>query len=504
MTRIMINSTALCFLMLSVASANNWPMFRGGDHGRAATADIPMEFGPGTNELWSVDLERGHSSPVVWDQSIYVTSHVRDSKTLSVHSIDASNGHERWKVDLDVPEIERFFHAESSAASSSVATDGKHVVAYFGSSGVYCLDHSGSQLWHFPMDPSNSYGGSGCSPIIHDGLVYLQQYSRGQGFALAIELSNGKLKWRHDYPNRGAVMGPSGSGTAVVHDDQVIFHNTDGISAHELKTGDVVWSVQADTVACSTPVISGDYVYVATYVQTGEASLRPKPAPMWKDLLLKSDDDKDGRISAAELPAEDLFYFDRPETNSPGTAFRIGLSQVDRNRDEIVDEVEWNSFRDRFERRRSVSKDHGLLAIKLGGTGDISKSHVTVIVKQAIPEVPSPVVDSNRIFIVKNGGILTCADLKTNKRLYKKRIGSRGTHYASPIVVGNHLLVADGAGNVVIVDVTGDKAVTVAKNVIGERIFATPAVVDDTIFVRTESKLYAFGGKRTAAIDRQP
>ena len=491
-TNVFSMTPCLYCMIVGAVLADNWPHFRGPNAGHAATSNIPNEFGPGNNELWSVDLERGLSSPIIWGDSIYLTSHVRDSKTVSVHSIDARNGKTKWKKDLDVLELERFSHGESSAASSSVATDGEKVIAFFGSSGVYCLNKEGSQLWHYAMKPSQSYGGSGCSPMIHDGLVYLQQYSRGRGFSLALDLVSGELKWKHEYPNRGAVMGPSGSGTAIVHNNHVIFHNTDGVAAHDLKSGAVIWFAQLNTEACSTPVVSGDHVYVATYAPTGETSLRPKPTPEWEGLLASNDKDGDGFISESEFPQGDIYYFARPEANSPGTSYQIGLSRVDRNRDKQVDEEEWTRFRTRFERGRAANTDHGLLAIKLGGTGDVSNSHVTVLENQGIPEVPSPVIDSNRVFIVKNGGILTCIDLDSNKRLFRKRIGSRGTHYASPIIVGKRMLVADGTGSIVIVDISGNRPVPVARNRIGDRIFATPAIVNNRLFVRTETKLHAF------------
>jgi outer membrane protein assembly factor BamB len=111
--------------------------------------------------------------------------------------------------------------------------------------------------------------------------------------------------------------------------------------------------------------------------------------------------------------------------------------------------------------------------------------------RQSIPEVPSPLYHDGRVYIVKNGGILTCVDASTGKRLYRKRIGSSGTHYASPVLCNDLLYIASGAGHVAVVDISGETPEILAKNNFDEQIFATPAIIDNTILVRTARRLYA-------------
>ena len=475
----------------TVVTADNWPSFRGSSDGFVAESDIPTEFGPGNHEAWSIDLPRGHSSPTVWNGTVYLTAHTPKTNTLHVYALDGETGAESWHKEISVNEVENFIHPDGSAAASSIATNGTHVIAYFASSGIYCFNADGEQLWHFPMETARSYSGASSSPIIHNNIVYVQRVASGSTFVVAINFNTGKQIWRHDFPVLGRLGSKSGAATVRATDKELIVHNTTGVSAHDLKTGEIIWSVRAATTATSSLVLTDTHVYAATYVQTGEEALRPD-LPAWETLLKSTDKDNDQNVSAAEFPRE-LFWFRRPEGEaSPQSSPRIRINHVDFNKDGKVGEQEWNGFKKRFESNRENVTDHGLLAIQLGGKGDVTKTHMTVVEKQGLPEVPSPVIGNSHLFMIKNGGILTCIDIKANKRLYRQRLGTTGTHFASPVLTGNLLIVCDGTGQIMIADVSGDRPKVVSKTLLDDRVFATPTVVDDTLYIRTESKLYAF------------
>ena len=108
-------------------------------------------------------------------------------------------------------------------------------------------------------------------------------------------------------------------------------------------------------------------------------------------------------------------------------------------------------------------------------------------------EVNRPLVDHGQVYLIKDGGILTCVDAATGDRLYRQRIGVTGTYYASPILVGERLYVASGDGVVAVIDVSGDEPEVLATNDLGERVFATPAAVGGVLYLRTEVRMYAFG-----------
>lgn len=135
--------------------------------------------------------------------------------------------------------------------------------------------------------------------------------------------------------------------------------------------------------------------------------------------------------------------------------------------------------------------DHGLLSIDLGGKGDITKTHVTVIETRNIPEVPSALAHQGRIYLVKDGGIVNCFDAKLGKRLFRTRLAATGSYFASPIAVNDRIYLTSVAGRITVL-LAGDEYGVIAANDLSERILATPAVVDGTLYVRTLQHLYAF------------
>jgi hypothetical protein len=167
----------------------------------------------------------------------------------------------------------------------------------------------------------------------------------------------------------------------------------------------------------------------------------------------------------------------------------LGMVDNDKNRELTKDE--WNNFAHRFS---SFVKDHGLLAIKLGGEGDLTETHTTILEKRNIPEVPSPLITQGRLYMVKNGGIVSCIDVESGEGLQRMRVSASGSYYASPIAVGDRVYLASGNGVVTVLR-AGDKLEVVAENDLGEKIMATPAAVDGTLYVRTDRRLYAFSSR---------
>jgi outer membrane protein assembly factor BamB len=102
----------------------------------------------------------------------------------------------------------------------------------------------------------------------------------------------------------------------------------------------------------------------------------------------------------------------------------------------------------------------------------------------SIPEVPSPVAFRDRVYVVRNGGILSCFDAATGKQIFRARVGAPGPYYASPVLADGKLFVASGDGVVVVLS-PGDELEILATNDIGEPIFASPAVSRGVIYVRT-------------------
>ena len=133
-----------------------------------------------------------------------------------------------------------------------------------------------------------------------------------------------------------------------------------------------------------------------------------------------------------------------------------------------------------------------MLAIRLGGTGDVTQTHIVWEDSRGVPEVPSPICKDDRLFLVKNGGIVYCRRAKTGDLLFQERLGAIGGYYASPITAGDKVYFASERGVVTVIN-AADQFNVVARNDLSESIMATPAIVDGVIYLRTSKSLYAFG-----------
>ena len=170
----------------------------------------------------------------------------------------------------------------------------------------------------------------------------------------------------------------------------------------------------------------------------------------------------------------------------------VPFALVDADKSGDVNAQEWNGLLATVEGMKS---EHGLLAIKSGGRGEVTATNVMWREKRSVPEVPSPVVYENRVYSVRNGGILTCLDATTGRVVYRERLGAPGPYYSSPVVAGGRLFVGPGDGALVVV-APGDALKVLARNDFNEPIFATPAVSSEgVLYVRTPSALFAFADR---------
>jgi hypothetical protein len=253
-----------------------------------------------------------------------------------------------------------------------------------------------------------------------------------------------------------------------------------------------VWAAKCNTTATSTPVLAGDEVIVAAWNKMGEPSLRP-PFPTFEELISEHDANDDQRINRGELPT--LWIFHRPDgAEAPMNGGTIAFGFADKNRDRGITAEEWATTVHELERFRSGYDTHGVLAIRIDSHGLLGPDKVRTLETQGIPEVPSPVFDGDHVYFVKNGGILTCLNVETGQRVYRTRTRGRGTHYASPLIADGKIFTIAGDG-IICVLTLGAEPETLAVNDMQDRVYATPAIVDGTIYVRTHSALYAFRAK---------
>lgn len=191
------------------ASAIDWRQFRGpNSNGTILDANFPETWGVDSNIKWKVSVPgEGWSSPIVVGQKVFVTTAVSSGQknknsehVWKVLCLDATTGETRWSKDAIKSQPKLGTHRDNTYASETPATDGHMIVAYFGMMGVFCYDLDGNEIWkkdlgNFQM--RNDWGTSS-SPIIHNGLVFLQIDNEQKSFLVALDLATGAEKWRKD------------------------------------------------------------------------------------------------------------------------------------------------------------------------------------------------------------------------------------------------------------------------------------------------------------------
>jgi outer membrane protein assembly factor BamB len=267
----------------------DWPSFRGPDHtGVAPEADPPIEWGEDNNVRWKIELEgTGHASPVIWGNRVYVMSALKigtdepkapapqqpgsrpqRAKPTQIHRFtvsahDLATGKRVWHtvVKEDVPH--ESLHSTASQVSASPVTDGKHIWAFFGSRGLYCLDMDGKIQWkvEFGTQSTRNEFGEGASPAVHGDFIVINWDHEGDSFVAALDKATGKERWRvaRDEPT-------SWSTPLVVRDGEreiVVVSAASRVVGYDLVSGKEIWSVSGLGVnPIPTPVADDETVWV--------------------------------------------------------------------------------------------------------------------------------------------------------------------------------------------------------------------------------------------------
>jgi outer membrane protein assembly factor BamB len=470
-----------------------WPQFRGANASgvAAGTPSLPVEFGPAKNQLWKTALPAGHSSPAIWGNRIYLTAVDAPSKKLETIALDRATGQIVWTQTQTVEQLERL-HVLGNAATATPAVDGERVYSYFGSYGVIAYDLGGQVVWRVQMAVVQHTFGSGTSPIVAGELVILNRQEPKDPFIVALDRKTGKEVWKHAYEiPPGLPSAYASYSTPVIAGHDVIVHGMTRLEAFDLASGASKWWVAISSSGTSSPIVAGETIYAASWSPFGEAD-QMQPLPDYATLL-QNDKNGNGTLSKDEIPAR-LNIFSRPDTpDVPGATYSVAaaFARFDANKDGEIQKEEWEAA---LKFVSSFKTEHGLLAVRPGGSGDVTATNVLWKEKTSVPEVPTPLVYQNKIYMVRNGGVLTCMDAATGKVVYRGRVGAPGPYFSSPVVANGRLILASGDGVVTVLG-TGDHLEVLAKNDFAEEIRATPAVVGGVLYIRTASGLFAFGGK---------
>lgn len=457
-----MTSSRRLFLSSGVSAlAADWPRFRGvNGTGVSPEKNLPAEFGPEKNLAWKIDTLSGHSTPIVAGDRVFLTQ--AKEKDRQLICLDAATGRLQWTQTVqsirDEPK-----NRINSIATSTPYCDGKTVYAFFPDAGLMAAGVDGNVKWKTPVGPFRTMHGMSNSMVVHDGRLFLVADQLGNAYAAAYDASDGKLIWKTDRPS--GVTG--GYSTPSIHNGQVIVSGALELTAYDQETGKRVWWVTGISGAPVTvPLIDGDRLYVCEPLFDGQQPFEP--------MLKAFDKNQDGKIQPEEWP--DL-------------GSRTFAERTDRdfgNKDGVLEEAEWHKS---FEVIKGAG---GLTAVKLGGTGDVTKTHILWRVTRGVPYLNSPVVYDSVLYHVRPGGILTAVDRETGKTLKEGRIKDAiGDYYSSPVAADGKLYIVNNDGKVAVIKAGADWQ-TLAVNDLGEPSFVTPAIANGRIFIRTRTKLWCF------------
>ncbi len=292
-----ILSISMSSCLLAQDNKTSWPQWRGPlDTGVALSGNPPTEFGENQNLKWKTEIPgKGHATPIVWGNQIILLSAVaveketvieetKDeaddqgqsgrrrgmsfSKTDLIHqfkviSVDKKSGEIQWEKTVKEELPQEKTHGLGSWASNSPVTDGKHIYAYFGSRGLFCLDLKGNVIWDHDwgqMEKHMSFG-EGSSPALYKDRIVVLWDHNGQSFIVTLDTKTGEEIWKADRDE-----GTSWSSPLIVEINgkpQVITSATKKVRSYDLETGEIIWeSTGMTSNVIPNPIFENGILYV--------------------------------------------------------------------------------------------------------------------------------------------------------------------------------------------------------------------------------------------------
>jgi len=421
------------------SEAAHWGQWRGPlGTGEAPGASPPVEWSETKNVRWKVEIPgKGHASPVIWGDHIFLTTAVPTGEKLEPLEIEpeppVEEGQQRRRSRGVVPDQSLSFvvmaldratgevvwqhvarqqvphegtHLDATWASASPVTDGEVLIAHFGSQGIYGYSLDGKLLWTKDlgdMRTRNGFG-EGSSPAIHGNTVVVTWDHEGDSFIVALDKRNGEELWRKERPDEPTswatplIVTPGGKPQAVVS-------ATGKVRAYDLATGDVVW----EATGMTTNVI---------------------PSPVHRD----------------------------------GTVYVM-----------------------------SGFRGNALLAVKVDGAqGDVTGSDaIAWSYDRDTPYVPSPLLYDDLLYFLKhNRGIVSVLDRTSGEVVYgPERLEGVEGAYGSLVGAGDHVYVTGRNGTFVVLE-HGRKMNVVATNTLDDTFDTSPAIVGEELYLRGSKHLY--------------
>ncbi len=471
-------ATALILLVATLASSaaeENWPQFRGpGGSAVAGSGSPPREWSLQKNVAWIKDIPgRGWSSPIVWGKTIFVTSAISTGGAFKEPSKGIfGNDYVEELVARGLSEDEVLARIVSRDIELSKETES---IRYM----VYAIDaETGELLWERIAREGMPFGGR------HRKNTYASETPATDGERLYVYFGNvglfayrfdGELVWEHRFPPRPIYL-DFGTAASPAVDSERVYVQSDNqeesfLAAVDKRTGKKLWKI-ARGVGDKSMIRSGwstPFVWVTSrrseIVAVGHGlaiGYDVEGKELWRLSGLT------GQATPTAIAGDGLLYV--------GTG-----SQGESNRP--------------------------MFAVRPGASGDISLAEgsdsnefVAWHDAQASAYTSSPLFYGGRIYVVNDNGVLTVFDARTGERRYRARVGGGGfTFSSSPWAYRGHVFFLSEDGETFVVK-DGDAYEEVGRNPLEEMTLASPAIAGDSLYIRTQTKLYRLSEGSSAAV----
>jgi outer membrane protein assembly factor BamB len=376
-----------CGLALSwTVCADNWPGWRGPNGtGISKETALPLHWSTNENVRWRTPLpERGISTPVAWGDRIFVTQPIEKENRRCVLCFNRQDGKLLWQSGVTSTENEPTCQ-ENPPCSSSPVVDGKRVIAWFGSAGIYCYDFDGRQMWSRDLGRQSHMWGYASSLARYRNLSLLNFGPGKRSFIIALDVDSGKTAWKYDVP--------------PVRDD----------TKYEEIGGDPEWAKRPGAQKLSE--IAGS----------------------WATPLLVSAGGHDELVVA--LPFQVLAL-------EPRTGKKLWFC-----RGPNIGAYSSAFFGDGIVGLAGSGFQNTLLAVRPGGRGDLTATHRLWF--SPLPNskafIGSGVIFQEHMYLMTSAGFGVCLDLKTGHTVWEERLtgtGARNGSYSSPVLAGDKLYLA--------------------------------------------------------------
>lgn len=435
-------------LAIPGAAAENWPQFRGVNaSGVSDSHKLPRSWSvpEGVGVRWKTPIAGlGHSSPIIWDDRIYVTTALSGEKEPELKvglygdgdsakdmgeqrwlliCLDKSTGRVLWEREghRGAPTVAR--HTKATHCNSTPATDGKHIVTFLGAEGLFCFDMDSKPVWKKdlgrleggPLEFDTMEWGFASSPIIHDGRVIVQCDVHDQAFVAAFDAASGSEIWRtkrDEVPTWGTPSIYKEGGAA-----RIAVNGYKHIGGYDFATGKELWKiVGGGDVPVPTPVVADGMIYITNAHGAAAPLYAVRPEAV-------------GDIT--------------PKDGAPGGA------------------VVWH-----------VSRNGAYMQ--------------------------TPIVYRGLLYSCIDRGVLKCYDAGTGEMLYQERLGKGMSGFTSSPVAGDgRVYFASEEGDVFAVG-AGREFRKPRANPLGEVCMSTPAISEGVIYYRTRGHVIAIGAEEPA------